>query len=69
MNNQRNVKRLMRKEDPCPRCGENKWRWIPDSLAQSCVCGAVRVEEDNGMFSPGISLQQWLKDLVEFCKK
>jgi hypothetical protein len=49
----------------CPRCGKNEWKPIPDSLAEYCPCGEVRVESDNGTYSRGASLQEWAADLAK----
>ena len=45
----------------CPHCGKNDQKWIPDSLAQHCSCGFVRVETSTG-WKPGASIQKWLND-------
>jgi hypothetical protein len=51
------------KEDltKCPHCGKEEWFPIPDSLAQSCSCGFVRVGFD-GEWERGASIQEWLND-------
>lgn len=57
------MKQQLKTSDHCPQCGKFSWTWIPDSLAQSCKCGYVRVYDDDGMWSAGASLQEWLKDI------
>ncbi len=47
----------------CPACGNNEWTWIPDSLAQFCKCGFVRVLDCNDKWIKGESLQQWAADI------
>lgn len=50
----------------CKECGSDQWAWIPDSLAQRCQCGAVRVQEDDGSWSVGHpSIQEWVRDIAE----
>jgi len=50
-------------DSPCPHCGKKDWKRIPDSLAQACTCGFVRVEDSSGdTFSQGASIQQWLNE-------
>jgi signal transduction protein with GAF and PtsI domain len=49
----------------CPRCGKNNWKWIPDSLAQHCECGFVRVQRMDGSWEPGASIQEWAADLAK----
>lgn len=48
----------------CPTCGKSNWKWIPDSLAQHCSCGFVRIEIDEykNQWKRGASIQEWLND-------
>lgn len=55
------LKRMVR----CPRCGKSEWRHIPDSLADSCPCGFVRVYEGDGLFSAGTTIQEWAADMAK----
>jgi len=47
----------------CKKCGKNHWQPIPDSLAEYCSCGAVRILESDGSYSDGPSLQKWAEDI------
>lgn len=47
----------------CPHCKKTEWTPIPDSLAECCSCGFVRVGED-GNYTRGASIQKWLNDTV-----
>jgi hypothetical protein len=47
--------------ETCPSCGGTKWEPIPDSLAQYCKCGFVRVGS-HGEYEKGASLQEWAED-------
>ena len=49
----------------CPKCGKNDWTRIPQSLAEFCSCGEVRVLEDDGTYSRGASMQEWMNDLIK----
>lgn len=49
----------------CPACGKDEWKWIPDSLAQYCPCGFVRVQEMDGSWKKGASLQEWAADVYK----
>jgi hypothetical protein len=53
-------------EFPKCECGENKWFHMMDSLAFACeACGRVIVMDGHGGWEPGVSLQEWAKDLYE----
>jgi hypothetical protein len=55
----------------CPKCGGEKWTWIPDSLAQYCACGFVRIADGSGhdgTYSEGTSLREWAADLYKISK-
>lgn len=56
----------MKRSDPCPTCGGTEWTPIPDSLAEYCQCGFVRVLSftDHDECEPGATLQQWAADLA-----
>lgn len=48
----------------CPYCGKEEWEHLPDSLADFCAgCGFVRVDEGNGTYSKGHSIQKWVNDV------
>jgi hypothetical protein len=51
--------------ETCPKCGMSDWTNIPESLAQFCSCGYVRVRKDAGGWEEGVSIQQWLRDVGE----
>lgn len=51
-------------KDKCPTCGQNKWNHIPDSLADACECGYVRVFSlSDEKHKQGASVQEWLHDV------
>jgi hypothetical protein len=52
----------MNKIETCPNCGSSDWKSIPDSLAEYCVCGFVRVQTGDGHL-PGYTIQKWLRDV------
>tara|TARA_Y100000310_G_C20641622_1_gene794278 strand:- start:1055 stop:1300 length:246 start_codon:yes stop_codon:yes gene_type:complete len=56
---------MKKNNDYCPRCKKVvKWIYIPDSLASTCKrnCGYVRVNNMDGTYSPGASMQKWIND-------
>jgi hypothetical protein len=53
--------------EKCPTCGKNEWKPIPDSLAEHCSCGFVRISllGHKKKYEAGDSLQKWVKDIYD----